>query len=82
MLCLRACLSPAPSHVAWPPEFIAQSVSLVVSAMRVVMQIYVTGVVTETAEFRGSGVFLGIDGSEYFGINEDLNQIGIDQPPL
>jgi len=78
MLCLRACLSPAPSQVAWPPEFIAQSVSLVVSAMGVVMQIYVTGVVTETAEFPGSGVFV----SEYFGINEDLNQIGIDQPPL
>ena len=78
MLCLRACIKPAPSQLAWPPEFIAQSVSLVVSAMGVVMQIYVTGVVTETAEFPGSGVFV----SEYFGINEDLNQIGIDQPPL
>lgn len=78
MLYLRACLSPAPSQVAWPPEFIAQSVSLVVSAMGVVMQIYVTGVVTETAEFLGFLVLLGIDDTEYFGINEDPNQVVID----
>jgi len=78
MLYLRACLSPAPSQVAWPPEFIAQSVSLVVSAMGVVMQIHVTGVVTETAEFLGFLVLLGIDDTEYFGINEDPNQVVID----
>ena len=78
MLYLRACLSPAPSQVAWPPEFIAQSVSLVVSAMGVVMQIHVTGMVTETAEFLAFLVLLGIDDTEYFGINEDPNQVVID----
>ena len=46
------------------------------------MQIYVTGVMAETAEFMGSGVLLGIDDMEHFGINEYLNQIAIDQPPL
>lgn len=78
MRCLHACPGPALFLVDSPPEFTAQSKSLIVTAMGVVMQIYVTGVVTETAEFPGSGVFV----SEYFGINEDLNQIGIDQPPL
>lgn len=35
---------------------------------------------TEAAEFAGGGVLLGIDKTEYFGINEDLNQISMYQP--
>ena len=46
--------------------------------MGVVMQIHVTGVVTETAEFLRFLLLLGIDDTEYFGINEDPNQVGID----
>lgn len=46
------------------------------------MQIEVTGVVTKTAEFLGSGVFFGIDDMEYLGINEYLHQIAVEQSPL
>ena len=80
MLCLRACPSSAPSPVDWPPEVIAQTVLLVVPAMESSAQIHIIGVMTEAAEYAGGGVLLGIDKTEYFGINEDLNQISMYQP--